>query len=112
MALIMPTNIVLDQKTGTLIIEWSDARTCRYPVGPLRMACPCAECRGGHEKMGRQFDPTNLLDLIPVQPYTVDRLELVGNYALQFFWNDGHNSGLYTWDYLYRLCPAEGTNAR
>ncbi len=112
MAVVTPTNIVLEQSAGTLTIEWSDGRTCAYPVGPLRMACPCAECRGGHEKMGRQYDPTNLLDLIPVQHYAVDQLELVGNYALQFFWNDGHNSGLYTWDYLHRLCPAEGKNAR
>jgi DUF971 family protein len=111
MAAITPTNIVLEQSTGTLTIEWSDGRTCRYPVGPLRVACPCAECRGGHEKMGRQYDPTNLLDLVPSQSYTVEQLELVGNYALQFFWNDGHNSGLYTWDYLYRLCPAEEEDA-
>ena len=103
----MPTNITLEQSTGTLIINWSDSTTCRYPVGPLRMACPCVECRGGHENMGKHTDPDNLLDLIPTRPYQVERLELVGNYALQFFWDDGHHTGIYTWDFLYRVCPKE-----
>jgi len=109
---VFPTNITLEQSTGYLTIDWSDGRVCRYPVGPLRLACPCAECREGHERMGRQGDPQNLLDLIPLQTYRVERLELVGNYALQVYWNDGHHTGLYTWEYLYRLCPAEASRAR
>ena len=109
---VFPTNITLEQSTGYLTIDWSDGRVCRYPVGPLRLACPCVECRGGHERMGRQGDPQNLLDLIPLQTYRVERLELVGNYALQVYWNDGHHTGLYTWEYLYRLCPAEASRAR
>lgn len=32
---------------------------------------------------------------------------LVGNYALQFAWDDGHHTGIYTWEYLKRLCPPE-----
>lgn len=105
MAVVSPTNITLQQQAGILTIEWADGRRCDYPVGPLRMACPCAECRGGHEFMGRQHEPKDLLALIPTQVYSVQRLEIVGNYALQFFWDDGHNSGIYTWEYLYRLCP-------
>lgn len=61
--------------------------------------------------MGRHTDPKNLSDLDPTRPYTAQKLELVGNYALQFFWDDGHHTGIYTWDYLYHLCPAEDTNA-
>lgn len=107
MATVFPTDITLHQSANELVIQWSDGRTCRYPVGPLRMACPCAECRGGHANMGPQGDPDNLLDLIPDRPYTAERLEIVGNYALQFYWSDGHHTGIYTWDYLYRLCPPE-----
>ncbi len=105
-----PTQVTLEQSAGILIITWSDGRMCRYPVGPLRMACPCVECRGGHEGMGRQHDPKNLLDLIPIGNYHVENIQLVGNYALQFSWSDGHNTGIYTWDYLYRLCPVEDTD--
>lgn len=104
-----PTDITLDQTRGILTITWSNDRVCHYPIGPLRMACPCTECRGGHEKMGRSHDPENFLTLIPLREYTIERAEIVGHYALQFIWNDGHNAGIYTWDYLYRLCPAEDT---
>lgn len=106
----VPTNITLNQPAQRLIIDWSDGRICEYPLGPLRLACPCVDCRGGHERMGQAFDPKNLADLIPTRTYQVERLELVGNYALQFFWDDGHHTGIYTWDYLYRLCPAEETH--
>jgi DUF971 family protein len=104
---IRPKNITLDKTTGFLIIVWSDDRTCRYPLSHLREACPCVECRGGHENMGRRGDPDNILVLTPVRSYKIDRLELVGNYALQPFWDDGHHTGMYTWDYLRRLCPPD-----
>jgi DUF971 family protein len=108
---VIPTNITLDRSAGLLTIEWTDGRVCHYPTGPLRLACPCVECRGGHENMGRQGDPDNLLDLVPPRDYRVERLELIGNYALQFFWDDGHHTGIYTWEYLSRLCPAEESDA-
>ena len=57
--------------------------------------------------MGREHDPKSLSNLIPLSRVIAERVELVGNYALQFFWSDGHNTGIYTWDYLYRLCPTE-----
>jgi DUF971 family protein len=107
MTTLLPKDITLDQKADLLIIQWNDGRVCRYPLGPLRLACPCAECRGGHANMGRQSDPENLLHLIPTRHYVVENLEIVGNYALQFYWNDGHHAGIYTWEYLYRLCPPE-----
>ncbi|GAB4571982.1 MAG: hypothetical protein Kow0077_10150 [Anaerolineae bacterium] len=102
---VRPTNIDVDRAAGELRITWSDDRVCVYPLSNLREACPCAECRGGHAFMGREHDPENILVLKPARSYGVEQVELVGNYALQFFWDDGHNSGIYTWDYLYRLCP-------
>lgn len=57
--------------------------------------------------MGREHDPKDLLVLIPKRSYGVDSLSMVGNYALQPFWDDGHHTGIYTWDYLKRLCPRE-----
>ncbi len=106
-----PTEITLNQKENLLSITWTDGNVCRYPVSQLRMACPCADCRGGHENMGRRGDPKNLYDLQPPHPYHIEQLELVGNYALQPIWDDGHDSGIYTWEYLYRLCPKEAHDA-
>ena len=102
-----PTAITLDKKAGQLIITWSDGPTCRYPLSNLREACPCVECRGGHENMGRQSDPDNILALTPARSYQVEDLQMVGNYGLQPTWDDGHHTGIYTWEYLKYLCPPE-----
>lgn len=108
---VRPANIDLDRAVGELRITWQDGRVCAYPLNNLREACPCAECRGGHDKMGREHDPANILVLTPARSYRVEQVELVGNYALQFFWDDGHHAGIYTWDFLRRLCPPEEPDA-
>ncbi|MBN1964972.1 MAG: DUF971 domain-containing protein [Anaerolineae bacterium] len=107
---IRPTNIDVDRDAGEMRITWHDGRTCAYPLANLRAACPCAGCRG-HEKMGREFDPVHILALQPERAYGLEQVEVVGNYALQFFWDDGHHTGIYTWEYLYRLCPPEDAAA-
>jgi DUF971 family protein len=103
--MVHPKGITLNKNEGFLEISWSDGASCRYPLGELREACPCVECRGGHQFMGREYDPANLLMLTPKRSYAVTTLDLVGNYALQPSWDDGHHTGIYTWDYLRRLCP-------
>ena len=55
--------------------------------------------------MGMEHAPDNLLELKPARDYTMNELNPVGNYALQPVWNDGHDSGIYTWEYLRHLCP-------
>lgn len=100
-----PAAITLNKSEGYLEITWPGNQVCRYPLSELREACPCAECRGGHSRMGREFDPANILELKPKRVYTVKSMDLVGNYALQPVWDDGHHTGIYTWDYLFRLCP-------
>lgn len=104
---IRPTNITLNRQEGMLDIEWSTGETCHYPLGHIREACPCVECRGGHHNMGMSNAPQSLdlLVLKPARSYGVDEAQIVGNYALQITWEDGHNSGIYTWEYLYHLCP-------
>ncbi|MBX3063045.1 MAG: DUF971 domain-containing protein [Anaerolineae bacterium] len=102
-----PTNITLNKTESTLIITWADGQTCRYPLSQLREACPCVECRGGHENMGREHDPDNILVLKPVRSYMIEGIEFVGTYALQPTWDDGHHTGIYTFEYLRRLCPPE-----
>ena len=104
-----PKAITLNKNEGYLEIVWDDAQVCHYPLGELREACPCVECRGGHQFMGREYDPANLLELKPKRSYTMQKIEMVGNYALQPTWDDGHQTGIYSWDYLKRLCPAGET---
>jgi DUF971 family protein len=102
---IRPTGVDLDRRAGELRISWNDGRVCVYPLSHLREACPCAECRGGHDRMGAAYDPEHILALKPARSYNVENVEMVGNYALQFSWDDGHHAGIYSWEYLRRLCP-------
>ncbi len=102
-----PTGVTLDKNTGYLEISWDDGAVCRYPLSHLREACPCVMCRGGHANMGREHDPEDILKLTPARSYTVENLEMVGNYALLPIWDDGHDTGIFTWEYLRRLCPED-----
>ncbi len=105
---IRPTGITLDKRAGFLEITWNDGASCRYPLSELREACPCVECRGGHAFMGREHDPDDILVLKPKRSYMMEKLDPIGNYAIQPTWDDGHHTGLYTWEYLRRLCPKIG----
>ena len=100
-----PSNITLDKSKAELSISWDDGLVSRYPLSQLREACPCVECRGGHANMGMQFAPDDLLTLTPARSYHITGLSAVGNYALQPSWDDGHNTGIYTWEYLRHLSP-------
>jgi DUF971 family protein len=102
---IRPLEVTLDKKRGVLEIQWADDSRAQYPLPQLREACPCAECRGGHEFMGMAFAPKDLLTLTPKRSYAMQDLLPVGNYALQPVWDDGHSSGIYTWEYLHYIAP-------
>jgi DUF971 family protein len=104
---IRPASIDLDRDAGELRITWTDDRICVYPLSNMREACPCAECRGGHALMGRAHDPEHILSVKPTRAIGLDKVDFVGNYALQFFWEDGHHAGIFTWEFLYRLCPPD-----
>lgn len=104
---VRPAGITLNKTEGYLEITWNDGQVCQYPLSHLREACPCVECRGGHQFMSSQYDPKNLLELKPKRSYRMADLQIVGNYAIQPTWDDGHSTGIYAWEYLRRLCPAE-----
>ncbi len=100
-----PVNITLDRRKARLEIEWDDGLLSRYPLSHLREACPCVQCRGGHANMGMERAPDDILSLRPRRAYGITNLSAVGNYALQPTWDDGHHTGIYTWEYLRKLSP-------
>ncbi len=103
-------NITVDREAETLEITWADGHHSVYPLSGLRNVCPCAECQGGHENMGGPPDRQGLHE----KPHTTWKLTdayLIGNYALGFTWADGHDDGIYTWNYLRALCPCEQCEA-
>ena len=93
-----------------LAIRWSDGSESFFGLEFLRRHCPCATCGGEPDVMGRVE--------LPTVTYTPRSFELktvgpVGPYALQPEWADGHNTGLYTFQYLKRLEQAlAGETAR
>lgn len=87
-----------------LVIEWNDGHVSRYRWVHLRNRCPCAGCR---EERLQPPDPLRVLkpnELVPLRP---TRLEPVGYYAYKIVWSDGHDSGLFTLEYLRDLCECE-----
>jgi DUF971 family protein len=108
-----PTGITADRQKRQLTITWDDGHTSVYSFSLVRHACPCAECRGGHEKMGAT--PEALIFSLPDEDSPATRLrnlEAVGTYAIIIEWEDGHHYGIYTWSYLRALCPCAECQAR
>ena len=101
-----PTQLAADQAAQTLTITWADGRRSVYSYEGLRGACPCAECKGGHGKMQDPVDPM-IFELPTLVTRTIKELRPSGHYALRVVWGDGHEAGLYRWDYLRGLKPTE-----
>lgn len=95
------------EKTArTVTIDWADGHQSIYPFFLVRAACPCAMCKGGHENMRQDPDPQVFqLSDSDTPKNRVKSLAGVGQYALSFEWEDGHHFGIYTWEYLRKLCP-------
>jgi len=101
-----PKNIQVSKKRGLLIVDWEDGHHSEYPLAGLRAACPCATCKGGHENMGGPGSPEMLeVPLVSSKATELAEAEIVGNYAINLRWMDGHRYGIYGWEYLRQLCP-------
>ena len=103
-----PTRIDADRAGGTVTLRWPDGHVSTYDTVTLRWLCPCAHCRGEAGVPGwLDSNP----ELTPVQTQLTD-LSLVGQYALQPTWGDGHHTGFYTWERLREECPCAEDEAR
>lgn len=89
----------------SLVIIWSDDHKSTIPLELLRKECPCANCKG-EVIFGKVYRPVNLPVFTPGMN-ELKRLSTVGHYGLQADWADGHNTGIYSWDFLRALCPCE-----
>ena len=87
-----PLDLKVKMKEQRLVIDWKDGETSELAFAQLRRACPCATCRGEREKTGD--NPLKILKADPTG-VRVTSARLVGNYAIQFDWSDGHNTGIF-----------------
>lgn len=103
-----PTGITANRTLRTMEITWNDGHVSHYGFSFLRRVCPCAECAGGHENMGKL--PEAEIFTLPDEetpPTRLSRVEAVGSYALTITWEDGHHYGIYNWQFLRTICPCE-----
>lgn len=92
---LVPTEIRLRERSRLLTLCYADGQTFDLSFEYLRVHSPSAEVRGhgqGQEKLQTGKESVRLLEIEPV-----------GHYALRLVFDDGHNSGLYTWKYLHEL---------
>ena len=81
-----------------LRIVWEDEHRTELPFALLRRNCPCAMCKD-------EWTGESLLDPASVpEELGATRADVVGNYALTFSFNDGHGTGIFTFEMLRRLC--------
>ena len=91
----LPTEIKLHQASRVLEIAFADGKTFRLPYEFLRVYSPSAEVRG-HGPGQETLQPGK-------REVTITEVEAVGHYALRPKFSDGHDTGIYSWDYLYDL---------
>ena len=100
-ARLLPTSI---QHIGDeLAISWSDGEETFLRLADLRRACPCAACGGEPDVLGNIDRPE--VTYTPAS-FELRGYQMVGGYALQPTWGDGHGSGLYSFAFLRRLGAA------
>lgn len=95
-----PTNIDVSLSSGVRI-DWGDGHHSEYALQYLRDNCPCATCRTAGGKPAEPSSPFTMYK----KTLKMDGVDPVGRYALQFKWNDGHSSGIYSFEHLRDICP-------
>ncbi len=95
-----------------MAIHWEDGKEQVLTFLELRKACPCASCQELMKTAGEvtPIDDRYQLRILPKDAPSDDpilvRLDWVGNYAVRLIWSDGHDSGIYKFDYLRELGEA------
>jgi DUF971 family protein len=85
---------------GELAMQWSDGVESYLPLERFRRGCPCATCGGEPDVLGNISRPNVTYS---ASSFELVGWQMIGGYALQPRWGDGHSTGLYSFQYLRRL---------
>ncbi len=91
---------IIEESESELSIKWSDDLETHYTAPSLRRSCPCATCVDewtGAKRLDASTIPDDL---------TITSTSIVGRYALNFHFSDGHDTGIFSFKYLRESCPA------
>ena len=102
---ILPQDIQL--AGDELAIRWNDGKESYIGLERLRRACPCAGCCGEPDALGHVDKPHVSYD--PARSFRLGSYAIVGGYAWQPTWGDGHATGLYSFDLLRHLGGADAS---
>ena len=101
---LVPSRIVLNESKDTLTMEYAGDVRHPLPAEYLRVLSPSAEVRGhGRGQEVLQFGKRNV---------SISAISKSGNYAIQISFSDGHDSGIFSWDYLYELVVTTRASGR
>lgn len=98
----IPTDIQLHTRSRELELTYPEGEHYHLSCEYLRVYSPSAEVKG--HGPGQEVLQTGKLKV------AIKAIRPVGNYALQLVFDDGHDTGLYSWDYLYQLCTEQEAN--
>ena len=97
-----PSEIRLRRKSRLLSVSFGDGSSFDFPFEYLRVYSPSAEVKG--------HGPGQEVLQLDKQDVEITAIEPVGHYAVRLVFDDGHNTGLYTWKYLYELGNEQAAN--
>jgi DUF971 family protein len=109
---VTPRDLKVRLSEQKLLIEWQDGARSEYVLAELRRICPCATCRTERTESAAPKDRPNRgssdgisLQVLKADPtgVRVVSARLVGTYAVQFDWSDGHNTGIFDFRFLRSL---------
>ena len=106
-----PLHIAVSKSRG-VTIDWSDGHKSEFSNEYLRDECPCAGCTGAHGTEPQRSNYVAEARTAAPAALRMDSIEEVGSYAIRIYWNDGHNSGIYSFDHLRSICPCPECSAQ
>ena len=103
-----PKEITVSREMRDVRIRWQDGHESVYGFDLLRKECPCALC---NDQRGKQSASAGLSltllsgPILKTGEIQVTEVKPVGRYAINFVWSDGHDSGIYSYNFLRQACP-------
>jgi len=98
-----PSQITVDHNQRAVVIAWKDGQVTALPFNLLRKECPCATCNDQRGKQAANPLTLTLLSGPAITQADITKIEPVGRYALNLTFNDGHDTGIYTYEFLRSL---------
>ena len=98
--IIKPENIII--MDNNIAIKWNDGSESFVNNKLMRDRCPCANCSGESDVFGNIYKSEGKKSSNPNQ-YLINRYRYIGHYAIRIIWEDGHNAGIYSFEFLKSL---------